>query len=32
MTSTSLLPKTAKAAGISFEDLINRIVRNSLEC
>jgi D-alanine-D-alanine ligase len=32
MTSTSLLPKTAKAAGISFEELIDRIVKNSLEC
>jgi D-alanine-D-alanine ligase len=31
MTSTSLLPKTAKAAGISFEELIDRIVKNSLK-
>jgi D-alanine-D-alanine ligase-like ATP-grasp enzyme len=26
MTSTSLLPKMAKAAGISFEELIDKIV------
>ena len=31
MTSTSLLPKTAKAAGISFEELVHRIVKNSLQ-
>ena len=30
MTSTSLVPKMAKAAGISFEDLIDRIIKNSL--
>jgi len=30
MTSTSLVPKMAKAAGISFEELIERIVRISL--
>jgi D-alanine-D-alanine ligase len=30
MTSTSLVPKMAKAAGISFEDLIDKIVKNSL--
>lgn len=29
MTSTSLVPKMAKAAGISFEDLIDRIIKNS---
>jgi D-alanine-D-alanine ligase len=29
MTSTSLVPKMAKAAGISFEELINKIVRLS---
>ncbi|MFA7289726.1 MAG: D-alanine--D-alanine ligase [Melioribacteraceae bacterium] len=31
MTSTSLVPKMAKAAGISFEELINRIVNYSLK-
>jgi D-alanine-D-alanine ligase len=31
MTETSLVPKMAKAAGISFEELIDRIVRNSLD-
>ena len=30
MTSTSLVPKMAKAAGISFEDLIDRIIKNSI--
>jgi len=30
MTSTSLVPKMAKAAGLSFEDLIDKIVKNSL--
>jgi len=30
LTSTSLLPKAAKAIGISFEDLIDRIVQKSL--
>ena len=30
MTSTSLVPKMAKAAGISFEELIERIIKNSL--
>jgi len=30
MTSTSLVPKMAKAAGISFEDLIDRIIKLSL--
>lgn len=30
MTSTSLVPKMAKAAGISFEELIDRIIKNSL--
>ncbi|MHB8905452.1 MAG: D-alanine--D-alanine ligase [Melioribacteraceae bacterium] len=30
MTSTSLVPKMAKAACISFEDLIDRIIKNSL--
>jgi D-alanine-D-alanine ligase len=30
MTSTSLVPKMAKAAGITFEDLIDRIIKNSL--
>jgi D-alanine-D-alanine ligase len=29
MTSTSLVPKMAKAAGISFEELIDRIIKNS---
>jgi len=31
MTETSLVPKMAKAVGISFEELIDRIVRNSLD-
>jgi len=31
LTSTSLLPKAAKAVGISFEELIDRIIKNSLE-
>jgi D-alanine-D-alanine ligase len=31
MTSTSLVPKMAKAVGISFEDLIDRIIRLSLQ-
>ncbi len=30
MTSTSLVPKMAKAAGISFEELIDRIIKHSL--
>jgi D-alanine-D-alanine ligase len=30
MTSTSLVPKMAKAVGISFEELIDRIIRLSL--
>ena len=30
MTSTSLVPKMAKAAGISFEELIDRIVKQAL--
>jgi D-alanine-D-alanine ligase len=30
MTSTSLVPKMAKAVGIQFEDLIDRIIRLSL--
>ena len=30
MTSTSLVPKVAKAAGISFEELIDRIIKTSL--
>jgi D-alanine-D-alanine ligase len=30
MTSTSLVPKMAKAVGISFEDLVDRIVRMSV--
>ncbi len=30
MTSTSLVPKMAKAVGISFEDLIDRIIKLSL--
>jgi len=30
MTSTSLVPKMAKAAGMTFEDLIDKIVKNSL--
>jgi D-alanine-D-alanine ligase len=31
MTSTSLVPKMAKAVGLSFEDLIDRIIRLSLQ-
>ena len=31
MTSTSLVPKMANAVGISFNDLIERIIRNSLD-
>ncbi len=31
MTSTSLVPKAAKAAGISFEQLLNRIVELALK-
>jgi len=30
MTATSLLPEAAKAAGLSFADLLDRIVRNAL--
>jgi D-alanine-D-alanine ligase len=30
MTSTSLVPKMAKAVGISFEELIDRIIKLSL--
>jgi D-alanine-D-alanine ligase len=30
LTSTSLLPKAAKAEGISFEELIDKIIKNSL--
>lgn len=30
MTSTSLVPKMAKAAGISFESLIDRIIKHAL--
>jgi D-alanine-D-alanine ligase len=30
MTNLSLVPKAAKAAGISFEDLVDRIVKNAL--
>lgn len=30
MTSTSLVPKVAKAAGISFEELIDRIIKTGL--
>lgn len=30
LTSTSLLPKAAKAIGISFEELINRIIQKTL--
>jgi D-alanine-D-alanine ligase len=30
MTSTSLVPKMAQAAGMTFEDLIDKIVKNSL--
>ncbi len=31
MTSTSLVPKMAKAVGISFEELIDRIIKNALK-
>jgi len=31
MTPTSLVPKMANAVGISFNELINRIIRNSLK-
>lgn len=31
MTSHSLVPKMAKAAGISFKDMINLIIRDSIE-
>ncbi len=31
MTSTSLVPKMAKAAGISFEELIDKIIKLSLQ-
>ncbi len=31
MTSTSLVPKMAKAAGISFEDIVDRIIRLSMK-
>jgi D-alanine-D-alanine ligase len=31
MTSTSLVPKMAKAVGISFEELIEKIIVLSLE-
>jgi D-alanine-D-alanine ligase len=31
MTSTSLVPKMAKAAGITFEELIDRIIKYSLK-
>ena len=30
MTDTSLVPKMAKAAGIGFEELIDRIIKNSI--
>ena len=30
MTSTSLVPKMAKAAGIGFDELIDRIIKNAL--
>jgi len=30
MTATSLVPKSAKAAGISFEELIDKIIRQAL--
>ncbi|MGA7836446.1 MAG: hypothetical protein WB996_00630 [Ignavibacteriaceae bacterium] len=30
MTSTSLVPKMAKAVGIPFEELIDRIIKLSL--
>jgi len=31
MTSTSLVPKMAKVIGISFEELIDKIIRNSVD-
>jgi D-alanine-D-alanine ligase len=31
MTYTSLVPKAAKAAGISFEQLIGNIIKQSLD-
>jgi len=31
MTETSLFPMAAKAAGLSFEDLIDKIIKLSLE-
>jgi D-alanine-D-alanine ligase len=31
MTSTSLFPKMANAVGISFEELIDRIVKSALK-
>ncbi|MBU1673266.1 D-alanine--D-alanine ligase, partial [Patescibacteria group bacterium] len=31
LTGTSLLPKAAKAAGIGFEELVDRIIRSSLD-
>ena len=31
MTSTSLVPKMAKAVGIAFEDLVERIIRMSID-
>ena len=31
MTSLSLVPKAAKAAGISFEELVEKIVKNALQ-
>jgi len=30
MTATSLVPKAAKAVGISFEELIKRIIQQAL--
>jgi D-alanine-D-alanine ligase-like ATP-grasp enzyme len=30
MTPTSLVPKAAKAVGISFEELINKILQQAL--
>jgi D-alanine-D-alanine ligase len=30
MTATSLLPQAAKAAGIEFSDLLERICRNAV--
>jgi D-alanine-D-alanine ligase len=30
MTATSLVPKAAKAVGISFENLIERIIQQAL--